>query len=309
MSELTAIRTPQLIATEINILKDQTRKTMLYNSIEIGRRLTEAKELVLHGEWGEWLEESVDYSKSTANNLMRIFDEYGAEQITLLGDNAKSEALGKLSYSQAVALLGIPAEDREAFVEENKVEDMSTRELQQVIKERDEAIKAKESSEKDRSKIQDDLNALEKEKEDSSKKISRLQIALMETDQKLKEVQASGNEKEIEDLQESMKVLDDELAEVRRKNEKLEKQLKEIPVEVPQVVEKIPEDVLKELEELRKKSGQVDDGVAKFKIYFDSLVKNFASLLETLEQIQDSETKEKYRAAVNTLIGKMKERL
>jgi hypothetical protein len=66
---------------------------VLYNSIEIGRKLTEAKSLLDHGEWGEWLENSVEYSKSTANNLMRIFDEYGSDQITLLGDNAKSRTL------------------------------------------------------------------------------------------------------------------------------------------------------------------------------------------------------------------------
>lgn len=309
MSELTLARTPQLIATEINTIKDQTRKMMLYNSIEIGRKLTEAKELVPHGEWGEWLEKSVDYSKSTANNLMRIFEEYGAEQITLLGDNAKSEALGKLSYSQAVALLGIPAEEREAFVEENEVEKMSTRELQQAIKERDEALKAKEAAEKEKDKIQSDLSDLERERKSSNEKISRLQIALMETDQKLKKVQNSGNEKEIKDIQESMKVLYDELAEARRKNAELEKQLREKPIDVPQIVEKIPDDVQKELEELRNKVSQVDNGTAKFKVLFDLLVKNFSSLLEVLEQIQDSETKEKYRNAIDTLISKMKEKL
>lgn len=309
MSELTVARTPEMIAFEINSLKDQTRKIMLSNSIEIGRKLTEAKELVPHGEWGEWLERSVDYSKSTANNLMRIFEEYGADQITLLGDNAKSEALGKLSYSQAVALLGIPAEDRGVFVEENKVDEMSTRELQRAIKERDEALKAKEKAEKDKDKIQTDLDDLKKEKEYSSKKISRLQIALMETDQKLKKAQSSGNAEELENLQESMKTLDDELAEAKRKNAELEKQLREKPIDVPQIVEKIPDDVQKELEELRNKVSQVDNGTAKFKVLFDLLVKNFSSLLEVLEQIQDSETKEKYRNAIDTLISKMKEKL
>ncbi|MDF2892513.1 MAG: hypothetical protein K0R80_2880, partial [Clostridia bacterium] len=43
-------RSPELIAAEINNIKNQTRKMMLYNSIEIGRRLIEAKTLVAHGE-------------------------------------------------------------------------------------------------------------------------------------------------------------------------------------------------------------------------------------------------------------------
>ena len=90
-------RTPQLIAVEINSIKEQTRKLVLFNSIEIGRRLTEAKLLLGHGEWGEWLEKSVDYSQRTASNLMRIFTDYGSSQITLFCDNAKSQALANLS--------------------------------------------------------------------------------------------------------------------------------------------------------------------------------------------------------------------
>ena len=122
---------------------------LLYNSIEIGRRLTEAKLCLPHGEWGSWLEEKVDYSKSTANNLMRIFEEYGADQLALFGETgAKSQALGSLSYSQAVALLSIPGEEREQFIEENDAANMSTWELQQatrnVIRLRVEKEKAEE---------------------------------------------------------------------------------------------------------------------------------------------------------------------
>src|SRR5690554_982024 len=99
------VRSAVVIAAEINQIKDQTRKMVLFNAIEIGRRLVEAKQYVSHGEWGQWLQESVDFSQSTANNLMRIFEEYGSNQMALFGDNAKSEVLGNLSYTQAVALL------------------------------------------------------------------------------------------------------------------------------------------------------------------------------------------------------------
>ena len=133
-------RTPQLIAVEINSIKEQARKMVLFNSIEIGRRLSEAKLLLEHGEWGEWLDKSVDYSQRTASNLMRIFEEYGTSQITLFCDNAKSQALANLNYTQAVALLGIPQEDRESFIEKNDIDSMSTRELQAVIKDNQELV-------------------------------------------------------------------------------------------------------------------------------------------------------------------------
>ena len=149
-------RTPELIAAEINHIKDQTKFMMLNNSIEIGRRLTEAKQQLQHGEWGSWLTEKVEFSKTTANNLMRIFEEYGADQMALFGETgAKSQALGSLSYSQAVALLAIPGEEREHFIEENDAANMSTRELQQAIKERDQAREEKELAEKDMKYFQD----------------------------------------------------------------------------------------------------------------------------------------------------------
>ena len=133
MEELQVKRTPGLIAAEINKIKQDTRKIVIYNSIEIGRKLCEAKELVPYGEWSKWLEEEVDYSQSTANNLMKIFNEYGADQISLLGDNLKSQTFGNLTYSQAVLLLGVPEVEREEFVKENNVEDMSARELKKAV--------------------------------------------------------------------------------------------------------------------------------------------------------------------------------
>ena len=55
-------RTPVQIASEINFIKEQSGKMLLSNAVEIGRRLTETKELVPHGEWRKWLTESVSYS-------------------------------------------------------------------------------------------------------------------------------------------------------------------------------------------------------------------------------------------------------
>lgn len=302
MSELTVVRTPEIIATEINTIKDQTRRMMLYNSIEIGRKLTEAKELMPHGDWGIWLERSVSYSKSTANNLMRIFEEYGSEQITLLGDNAKSQALGNLSYTQAVALLGIPEEEREAFIEGNDVEKMSTRELQQAIKERDEALRTKEFFERQNRELKDQSTKINDERLDLKKKIAKLE-------KEIESAKDSGNAEEVESLQESMKTLDDELSEANQKVKELEKQLKEKPIEVPAVIEKIPNEVEKELQELRKKVGQevvADKAFNKFKMNFEIVKKGFNGLLESLEEIQD---KEKYKAAAVKYLNMLIEEL
>jgi len=90
----------------------QTERIYLAAAVEIGRRLTEAKALLKYGEWGKWLEESVDFSQSRANKLMRIFKEYGAGQLT----SSNSDSNPNLNYSQAVLLLGIPKEERAQFI-------------------------------------------------------------------------------------------------------------------------------------------------------------------------------------------------
>ena len=54
------------LAVEINIIKERSEKMVLGNFIDLGRRLTEAKNLLKHGEWGKWLQESVGFSQNRA---------------------------------------------------------------------------------------------------------------------------------------------------------------------------------------------------------------------------------------------------
>ncbi|WP_251040940.1 DUF3102 domain-containing protein [Bacillus sp. ISL-45] len=306
-----AERTPVLIATEINSIKEQTRKMFLFNSIEIGRRLVEAKHMVPHGEWGTWLQESVDYSQSTANNLMKIFEQYGADQLTLFGDNAKSQALGKLSYTQAVALLGIPDYEREDFIKENNVENMSTRELQQAIKEKQEmakklkeAEKRAQEEQKAKEKIEKELKKLELQSKDHTLIVLKLKADL-------EAAANSGDDEEVILLRKALSDKESELEESTGKIKSLERQLKEKPIDMPEIIEKVPEEVEKELAELRNKlaNQSSDQAVTKFKFVFEDLVSEFKELLSLLELIEDPDTKEKYKGAVKGLIGKMAERL
>jgi hypothetical protein len=49
-------------------------KRVVKDIIEIGRRLTEAKKLVGHGHWADWLKTEFDWSEGTALNFMRVFE-------------------------------------------------------------------------------------------------------------------------------------------------------------------------------------------------------------------------------------------
>lgn len=142
MNTLSTERTPLIIVAEINTIKQQTCKILLTNAIEIGRRLKEAKALLKHGEWSKWLKESVDYSQRTADYLMQLYEEYGLKLLDSSDSdgNPNSQTFANLTYSQALILLGIREEERDSFMAANDVENMSARELQQVVKDRVQAL-------------------------------------------------------------------------------------------------------------------------------------------------------------------------
>ena len=161
-------RTVEQIAVEINFYKAQT----VQNIIEIGKRLIEAKERLPHGEWADWLRDAVDFSERSARNFMRLATEYGNRQ-----------PVADLGYTKMLALLQVPEEDREAFLAESHlvngvpktVEEMSKRELEQAIRERDQARK-EAAEQKARAKREYDnyMNALvAKEKADEQLEIAK----------------------------------------------------------------------------------------------------------------------------------------
>ncbi|QLG39377.1 DUF3102 domain-containing protein [Paenibacillus sp. E222] len=315
MSQL-AIRTIETIAIEINSIKDHTKQIMLHSSIEIGRRLTEAKEMMQHGEWMNWLADSVDYKQSTANNLMKIFKEYGSDQLSLFGDNANSQALGNLNYTQAIALLGIPADEREEFVQENDVDSMSTRQLAEAVKARKEAEKAQKAAEKELKKAQE---AMEKERKVREKlEIQQADHAQIVENLKAKAEAAAAKAEAGEDdgqaaaLQEALEEAKQQHAASLAQIKQLEQELKAKPIDVPAIVEKVPAEIESELAELRKKVAQgTGEEAAIFKTSFKTLGDAFDNLLNALDVVQktDADMHEKYKGAVKKLIARMDEQL
>lgn len=294
MSNLVVNRTPEVIAAEINSIKEQTRKVVLYNSIEIGRKLVEAKELVPHGEWGNWLEEAVDYSKSTANNLMKIFEEYGSDQITLLDNNLKSQAFGNLNYSQAVLLLGLPSEEREKFVEENKVDEMSTRELKKAIADLKKANKEKDNALKERDEAMEKLNALE------------------ESNRILEETFNEGAE-ERNSLEEKVKELEKEIEEVKSSKpvETVNVDWEEITAEVQEKMDQLIEEKEAAERKIKELESKQNNSSVKFKIYFEEAGRSYQKLLEELASVKEIDEVEyiKYRKATEKFLNKMLERV
>lgn len=328
MNEIQNIDT---LTTEILILKQQTAQ----NIIEIGKRLIAAKESLPHGGWGNWLKEKVEFTDRTAQRFMKVANEF-----------SNATTLSDLPKSKAFALLDLPQEDRETFVKENPVNEMTTRELQKAIKEKqDLEEKLKES--RDFSKKAHELASLRGEERDNvlkkledankiaiekSEEAKRLENALQVEKDKLKkekerskeeiaklqsfigEAKVSGNDEEVERLQAALQEIQNDLDSSAQKIDELESQLKAKPIDVitaePVIIEKVPEEVQRELEELRNKTPQnTSQPIIRFKIYFDEIQKKFREELEVMAEIKEAypDTYEKCKRNVLNLINSMAE--
>ena len=205
MNELTTARTLEAIGAEIRahaISMEFHMRGTVNEAIEIGRRLVEARDVAKHGEWMPFLESETPFSYDKANNLIKVFEAYGDQQKSLFGaELSNSDTYQNLSFSQALALLSVPAEERAEFVEANHVEDMTTRELQKAIRERDEA-KAEREKESERA---DNAEALRDDAEKRAHAAEEREKALLsdrDRDQVIWERQADTLRAKIKELEE-----------------------------------------------------------------------------------------------------------
>lgn len=159
-SDTAITRTPAHVAADINAVKSHASAVFRAavdegkrSCILIGKLLEEAKSLVPHGEWGAWLKDNVDYSESTAQNLMRCYREFGDEQIDFFSGVSDADFFSILTQSQMLELLALPKDQRREFVEAHREEieggSLSTRQMRDEIErlkreaaEKDEKIEA-----------------------------------------------------------------------------------------------------------------------------------------------------------------------
>ncbi|OUN08427.1 DUF3102 domain-containing protein [Flavonifractor sp. An91] len=180
-------RTIEVITGEILDAKRAGGEAIL----TIGRCLIEAKDMLSHGEWRSWLEEQVEFSERSAQRFMRLAREW-----------SNPTTLSDLGASKALALLALPPEEREQFMEDHKVIDMSARQLEQAIKERDEARAAAEraaadqrTAEQARDKMAEDMKFLnvrlagaKEDREQAMQDVARLEAELADLKAKPVEV-------------------------------------------------------------------------------------------------------------------------
>ena len=279
------VRTADTIATEINTIKRQTQKIMLASSIEIGKRLTEAKDMIDHGAWGKWLQDNVNYSERTAQNLMRVYDQYGdkfgmTEMDSLFASGAPN-VFEELSYTQALALLSLPTDaEREEFVKENDVASMSTRELQEAIKARKEA--------------EDRAMDAEKRAWEAKEKLRQAENRALQAEDKARNAEQSD-------------LYDERLTAAERERDVLQKRVLELEAR-PEISDVGQE----EIEKLKKKiqvleAASTDEDRMKFTAHMKIIQNAFNAMLSDIENITDNEKRTRYMSAAQKMLEKLGE--
>lgn len=216
MSDIITARDPEIIAAEINIIKKKVQQTVIFASIEIGGKLMEAKSLVPQGEWGRWLENNVEYSQSTAENLMKLYKEYGGSQQSLFDTWTESQTFGKLTYTQHLALLALPFADRQEFAEQNNVEEMTTRQLLKAVQDQ------LEQERREHDKTRGDMESAEARARDAEQNVLDMQ-------QRLSAARSSEDawQAEVDKITDARKKAEQAATDTKKKVEELEKQLKD----------------------------------------------------------------------------------
>ena len=336
-----------VVTAEVRELKRQAQTMALTYAIEIGRRLAEAKAILPHGSWGEWLEKEVEFSQSTAGNYMKLFEAYGNQQMSLFGIFGNSQTIANLDYTKALKLLAVPEEEREAFAEEVDAGNLSVRELEAAIRERNEAQALAEEQRQRADEYEaalDDAEAARNKAMELAARAEELQDRAEEAEAQLASVTADLEKTaaKLNNALENPKIPDGERLKIEKAarqqgeaagQKKLEEAQRKAQREAEAAAKKAAEELeaarkqaadaaaaqraaeaaadaaRRELEEARAKIKMSSPDVAAFKTMFDALQGQIGKIKELLKKIgaEDPATAEKLGRALAAVAAQLTE--
>lgn len=307
--DIIKVRDAGVIASEINYIKKKTCETMLANSVEIGRLLVEAKQKVPTGEWMKWLSENVSYSQSNANNLMRLYEEYGEkEQIGFFEEN-RLEIFGTLTPSQALALIPLPYEQRREFIETHDMTETSVRDISAEIKAREEAEEREKKTYNELLEERNHVNGLEDQIFDMKIKIQELTAEIEEkTEREAEKPEQIDLDAERDAIKAGLSAQfeQDKAAAVA-----------EAVAEADEKIKGIEEDYAARLKaseeghaaEIAKIKAAASADVQRFGVVFENFQREGQTLVSLLGKIEDQSVKEKLRGGMRQVMEAYKERV
>lgn len=281
--------------------------------LTIGQGLIEAKGLLPHGEWLPWLTERVEFSERSAQNFMRLAREY-----------ANPQTLADLGASKALALLALPAEEREEFIsavhvvdgEEKTAAEMSSRELAQAIREKEQAQADLRAAEEARDKMAQDMAIANARLSGLREDLEQATAAATAAAEELAELKARPVEVAVEqvaDPEAIAKAKAEAVAEMQTKVDKA-REAKERAEARRKNAEDALEQVRLQLEQQAKAEKRAalesDKDLTTFEILFvqaQETLNKIQGLMLKLRAREDAEPAEKLRRALLALADKVRE--
>lgn len=322
-------RTLPVIIGEIKIIEQNTARIVLENGIQIGERLIEAKEQVGHGGFGQWCKENLNYSQDTAQKFMKLAKEYGDDS-SFFANTATSR---NFSISNALSLLKLPEEDREKFVEEHPVEDMTNKALEEEIRKLKEAtqtaddqfkraitqIEEREAEIRDRDaeieSLKQQLSVASTEPQVDQKEVMELERRLMEAEDKYQaakadrekaEAKAKKAKEELKKEKDGRRAAIDQA--IGNQRQAMEQEIrKEVEVELVDARKHIGE-LTGQIDQLEKRAANAgDEKKVQFKLLVDQLQQTFRSALDVVSQQTDDEMQDKMNNALRIVVKSFEE--
>ena len=251
--------TPTLeqLTVEVKFYLGQTAQ----NILEVGKRLIQAKVLLPHGEFGDWLEKNFSLSQQTASNFMRCAERF-----------ANYQSISNFKPTQMIAMLALPADETEEFIEAKAaagtpVEDMTVKQLRDEIQQwKSKAeVNANAVNEKDRriSELATRFNDLQNQK-------AQLQRNLDTARDQIK------NQKPVIQAPADYAQIKRDLAKLRDEKAALQKKLVERTAEVP-----------KDYYENKKRLTELDAQIARMQKQIDAhaSAEDYANVAQKLDAI------------------------
>lgn len=295
------IRPIEVITQEINFYKQTAGAAVL----EIGKRLNEAKAQLDHGEWGEWLEKKVEFSEASAQRFMRLAKEY-----------TNSSPVTALGASKALILLALPEDERESFMEqthningeEKTALEMSKRELEKAVKEKNDALRQAELAKMDVNELESKLSYQQKETEHLAETLKKTTDELEElksrpvevatlplSDEDMEDIKkqaAEEKQKEIEQLKNKIEHLKNDVQKSKQAAKTAKEQIEAAKTAQDATLARQREENKKlseRIEELNKKLVVSSSGdMAEFKAYFENAKYSVNKMLEIADKTEEN---------------------
>lgn len=271
--------------------------------LTIGNGLIEAKGKLNHGEWLPWLTENVGYSEKQAENYMKIARNYSNPQL-----------VADLGMRKALSLLALPEGERETFVDEVNVVDMTSRELEKAVRERAEALEAKAKAETDLKAMEDAVaktmtslaksnsarDALQKELDEL--KSRPVEVAVQVDQEAVEKAREEGYQQAKKELKTAEKAAGEQVSKANETAARVKTELDQARKEI--------EDLKFEARRAGNPSPMSTDAeLAQFKLLFDqaqTIVNQMRGLLLKARSREDSTVAEKLEAALTALSDKVR---